>query len=130
MALQRDTFGPYSGRWNAATAPHPQGSFKNLTTPGDVRVQAGGTGTHVITGSFPESNPVSLAVDSSNGSIYVLDLSTQELYLLDEGVGTFQQLGNKEWVGSLGVAVNSSNGDLWVADGVGGKVWFSAGVPD
>jgi len=35
MSLQRNTFGPYVGRWNAATAAHPQGSFKNLTVPGD-----------------------------------------------------------------------------------------------
>ncbi len=35
MALQRDTLGPYVGRWNAANAAHPQGSFKNLTVPGD-----------------------------------------------------------------------------------------------
>lgn len=34
MALQRNTFGPYVGRWSTPTAGQPQGAFKNRTSPG------------------------------------------------------------------------------------------------
>lgn len=91
----------------------------------------GGLGSFAAFGSYPGASGV-ITVDTSNNDVWVMNQETSnwKLFLLEASAGTFAAVGSYPDGNPVAVAVDSSNGDIFVTDSFGPTaiVYRSPGV--
>ena len=90
------------------------------TVTGLVYKSENGTGALTAFGNFTDGFPVGLAVNQSNGDVWCVGTTNNQIYRSLGGVEDFAQVG--DYASDIsspnpsGIAVNSANGDVWIGN--------------
>lgn len=90
---------------------------------GSVYKSTGGGGSFSVQGIYPEAQGDGIAVDSSNGDVWLCTAASGTIYKRTGGVGSYDLVAGFPGVTPDSIAVNSTNGQVYIADSTSDTVW-------
>lgn len=82
-----------------------------------------GAGSYVQQGAYPESRLTAIAVDSSNGDVWLCTAASGNIYKRTGGVGSYDLIAAYPGTRADDIAVNPTTGEVYVADSTDDTIW-------